>query len=394
MKIVVVVSFLLTLMSLVACQDKPKGYVIEGTLEGAPKNGWVYLTDQSLPIVCYDSVQLKDGYFKFEGKVETPELRYITYFKDPAQRIYGWQNILMVPVYVENSKIRVSLPFSEMPRRMMTCPVLPDNLKVEGSFSHDLFVSYKKQVDPLIIEGDNFNDLYVNAYYDKKGTKEDVMRGVKGMDEIGKRIYEIGVEFIRQHPDSPVALFIGRGLNVRDYGREEAKKIAALFPDSLKVTPEGEMTMKALLEQPLYVGDVLPDFEVLNTDLQKVRLSELVKKGHYMLVELWASWCNPCRADIPHLKEAYQRYHGDGFEMISVSIDDDTKAWEKAVNDEKMEWTQVCGANGMRFDKECMKLFGINAIPACVFVDKEGRVLSLEARGGWLDQILVDLFGR
>lgn len=130
----------------------------------------------------------------------------------------------------------------------------------------------------------------------------------------------------------------------------------------------------------------------MNLDLQKVKLSELLKKGHYTLVEFWASWCSPCRGDIPHLKKTYERYHGDGFGMISVSIDDDTDAWKNAVKDEKMEWTQVCGANGKQFDKECMRLFGFEGVPSCVLVDKEGRVLSLEARGAWLDSYLEEFY--
>ena len=154
----------------------------------------------------------------------------------------------------------------------------------------------------------------------------------------------------------------------------------------------GQRAMKVLLEQPLYVGDMLPDFDVLNVDLQTVKLSTLLKKGHYTLVELWASWCGPCRADIPHLKETYQRYHEKGFEMVSISIDDDMEAWQKAVKEEGMPWTQICGANGNGYKKECMKLFGVNGVPSCVLIDKEGRVISTNARGGWLNEKLATLF--
>ena len=81
----------------------------------------------------------------------------------------------------------------------------------------------------------------------------------------------------------------------------------------------------------------------MTTGLKKVKLSGILRKGHYTLVELWASWCGPCRADIPHLKETYERYHGKGFDMVSISIDDDTDAWLKAVKEEGMAWTGLRG---------------------------------------------------
>ena len=212
------------------------------------------------------------------------------------------------------------------------------------------------------------------------------------MDAVRDSIFYTGVGFIRRHISSPVAVYVAKGLNVRAHERRVAREVAGLFPEEFRKTPEGQKLEKAVLGQPLYVGDVLPDFEVLTTGLKKVKLSGILRKCHYTLVELWASWCGPCRADIPHLKETYERYHGKGFDMVSISIDDDTDAWLKAVKEEGMAWTQVCGANGKSYDKECMKLFGTNGVPSCVLVDAEGRVVSTNARGGWLNEKLAKLF--
>ena len=76
------------LLSLVGCQSKPEGFVIKGEFQGAPENEWVYLMNTG-QTMYYDSVQLKKGRFEFKGKVDYPELRCITYFNDPSQRIYG-----------------------------------------------------------------------------------------------------------------------------------------------------------------------------------------------------------------------------------------------------------------------------------------------------------------
>lgn len=392
MKSVVVISFLLALLSVVACQSKPDGYVIKGSIEGAPENAWIYMTGEFwAPMHYYDSVQIKNGRFEFKGKVDVPELRYITYFKNPSQRVYGWKDITMIPLYLENSEIRFSVPYEDMPSKLDR-NIIPGNLRIEGSHTHDLFTSYRKQVNPFALKYDSLRTIYADIYYNKKGVKEEMIRSMEGMLAIDDSIYNIGMEFIQQNPGSPVALYVAQRMDVKAYGREYAKEVAALFPDSVKITPKGQEAMKALLEQPVYVGDMLPDFEVLNTELQKMKLSEILKKGHYTLIDLWASWCGPCRAEIPNLKESYKRYHEDGFEIISVSIDDDMDVWKRAVSEEKMAWTQVCGANGKKFGKECMKLFGFESIPSCVLVNPEGRIVNLDARGAWLDMYLEDFY--
>ena len=384
-----VIIILCCLWMFVACQNKPEGYILKGALEGAPDGDWVFLTDMGQK-VYHDSVQLKNGQFEFKGKVEYPELRCVTYFKDPSQRVYGWKNILVIPVYVENSEIRITLPFAEMPSK--SDKALPGNLRVEGSSVHDLYAAYKVMEAPLLVREDSLFDAYRSLYYYKTGTEEDVFRCVREMDATRDRLFNVGVEFIRHHPASPVALYVARQLKVRSYTREKAEAVAALFPDDIKTTSDGRETMKALLERPLYVGDILPDFDVLTTDLKTVKLSGLLTKGHYTLVELWASWCGPCRADIPHLKETYQRYHPEGFELISISIDDDRQAWLEAVEQENMPWMQVCGANGVSYDKECMELFGTSGVPSCVLIDGEGKVLSTNARGGWLNEKLTSIY--
>ena len=295
-----------------------------------------------------------------------------------------------LPIYVENSTIRVSLPFAELPSKLEK--KVPENLRVEGSYAHDLYAKYKERVTPFVVKNDSLFDAYRRAYYYKKGTEDDVFRCVRGMDAMRDSVFAVGVEFIRQHQESPVALYVAKNLRVRAYDREKAKEVVGFLPENVKATPMGQQAMKALLEQPLYVGDVLPDFDVLDVDLKTVKLSTLLQKGHYTLVELWASWCGPCRADIPHLKETYQCYHEKGFEMVSISIDDDMDAWLKAVKEEGMPWTQVCGANGKGYKKECMDLFGVSGVPSCVLIDKEGRVISTNARGGWLNEKLAALF--
>ena len=270
MKLFIIIAGLLMLG---ACTGKTEGFVLKGELEGAPDDHWVFLTNTG-QTHYYDSTRLKNGRFEFKGKVDSPELRCITYFKDPSQRIYGWDKIMELPIYVENSTIRVSLPFAGLPSKLEK--KVPGNLRVEGSHAHDLYAKYKERVTPFVVKDDSLFDAYRRAYYYKKGTEDDVFRCVRGMDAMRDCVFAVGVEFIRQHQESPVALYVAKNLRVRAYDRDKAKEVVGFLPENVKATPMGQQAMKALLEQPLYVGDVLPDFDVLDTDSKVVNA---IKKG-------------------------------------------------------------------------------------------------------------------
>jgi thiol-disulfide isomerase/thioredoxin len=134
-------------------------------------------------------------------------------------------------------------------------------------------------------------------------------------------------------------------------------------------------------------GKKAPDFAF--PDVNGKKWSPKDFKGKYLIVDFWASWCGPCRQEIPHLKEVYKKYQSKGLEILAVSVDAKENDWKKAMNEEKMAWPQV----NAKESKDVMASYLFSGIPYLVVVDKEGNIIEKNLRGESLDKKLKEIFG-
>ncbi|MCP4459282.1 MAG: TlpA family protein disulfide reductase [Cytophagales bacterium] len=138
----------------------------------------------------------------------------------------------------------------------------------------------------------------------------------------------------------------------------------------------------------LAVGQMAPDFALPDPDGVDISLLEL--RGKYVLLDFWASWCKPCRAENPNVVRMYEKYHGDQFEILGVSLDRNKEAWIKAISDDGLEWMHVSDLK--HFNSAAAALYNVNAIPATFLVDPEGRIVGKNLRGSSLETKLEELF--
>ena len=139
------------------------------------------------------------------------------------------------------------------------------------------------------------------------------------------------------------------------------------------------------------VGYIAPDFTLPDsTGTKKYTLSKI--KRSYLLVDFWASWCGPCKGEIPFMKTAYERFHKKGFEILSVSLDDKKDNWLNALRYFQMPWPQVSDVKGFR--SVVNDLYPIPSIPKTLLLDPEGKIVATDLRGPALDQKLEELLGK
>lgn len=143
------------------------------------------------------------------------------------------------------------------------------------------------------------------------------------------------------------------------------------YPDNAFVLDFHENLRKSMV---LREGSTITDIVLADENGKMYNLESL--RGKVVLVDFWASWCRPCRMEIPNFKKMYDAYHQAGFEIYSVSVDNDVMAWKKALSQEQMPWTNV------RDDKKIYSnMFNVSSIPFTILIDKEGKIVAKGLRG-------------
>jgi peroxiredoxin len=132
------------------------------------------------------------------------------------------------------------------------------------------------------------------------------------------------------------------------------------------------------------------DFMQNDTTGKAVKLSDF--RGQYVLVDFWASWCKPCRAENPNLLAAYKKFKDKNFTILGVSLDEERsrRAWLGAVQKDSLPWTQVSDLQG--FKSKAAEMYGVTAIPSNFLIDPSGKIIARNLRGEELEKKLETLF--
>ena len=182
---------------------------------------------------------------------------------------------------------------------------------------------------------------------------------------IKEAMYELGYEGLKEALDPTAAYYNNPDL-------EKPKQLLASFEKRKPGTMFHELTMKDMEDR-------------------EVKLSQWAGKGNYVLVDFWASWCGPCRQEMPNVIQNYERYHAKGFEIVGVSFDQKKDAWVAAVQQIGMRWPQMSDLKGWQC--AASDIYGVRSIPASVLLDPQGKIIAIDLRGKALGEKLKEIYG-
>ncbi|OFX81138.1 MAG: hypothetical protein A2X20_06530 [Bacteroidetes bacterium GWE2_40_15] len=143
------------------------------------------------------------------------------------------------------------------------------------------------------------------------------------------------------------------------------------------------------MAESVSIGKTFKDFILTDVNGKEVKLSSCLKKGEYLLLDFWASWCGPCRAENPNVLRIYNRFYGKGFNVVAVSLDESKDAWMNAIKKDNMPWLQLSDLKGWK--SEVVAAYGVTGIPVSFLIDDTGKIIATNLRDEALEKRLEEL---
>ena len=325
------------LVALYSCSPKPNTCVIEGQLSGG--NG-------ELVIYPYQEVH---------SRKEADSLSYKTKIVDGKFKIETDTEIALRRMYFKLKDRNLSYTLFSEPG-IINLTEKNNHITTEGSEKN---TEYQVLLEKLDYE------QYKKLKYKKKLNQEQT----KIIENYDKQLWEIVKNNSTSIPLSQLFYdkYWGSDLAMLE------KVIDSFSPEIYGSYYLANLIKRRDTEKKTAVGQTAPNFSL--TALKGDKISIPKYQGKYVLIDFWASWCGPCRKEIPNLKKVYEAFHKKGLEIVSISTDNKEDAWLKAVNDEKMPWAQA------RDTKLVSKQYNVTAIPHILLISPEGKILAKQMHG-------------
>ena len=371
----IIFILLLTLPALTKAQES---FTITGKvgIDNAPAKAFLLYRDVKRIVI--DSTPVVNGHFKFTGSLQEPTSARLILDHKGVGYAKTAMSADMNMIFLHKGNIQIQSPDS------LKRAVFP------GSAMNTEYLKYQKTLEAVNSERQQHYSAYQNASPQQRQDSSFLKAYTQKNNELDKRYRELQLAHVKANPDSYISLSLLKEAAVAII---DVPTISPLFDglsERIRLSSYGK-EFKAEIEKrrALSIGQLAPDFTQNDQYDHPVKLSSF--KGKYVLIDFWASWCKPCRAENPALVKAYQQFKDKNFTIISVSLDRPGRKedWLKAIETDGLSWTHV---SDLQFwDNAVAKLYGIRSVPQNFLLDQTGKIIAQDLRGEDLTNKLAQI---
>lgn len=359
------------ILVLAACAGGSNKYMVTGEAEGLADGTMVYLCSivDGVSLEHVDSVAANGGRFKFAGETDTCDVGVINFDLNGQD--------VNCTFFLEPGKIRIGHD--------------GQNQHVSGTATNDGFQAFIDKMNEI--------DRIASDIDSRMRKAESEGRNLESyqdeMHDLQDSYMKLCFNSIKDNADNLFGyqqLLDCYSMFEPDELDELIKTVEPHFKNSQTIA---HLRQIVDIQLKTSVGSQYQDFAakiMKGEGLDDVRLSDYVGKYKVVLLDFWASWCGPCINEIPHLKDAYAKYKSEGFEIVSVSVDEDQTAWREAVRDNSLPWAQLIDTEASTSPESPASLYAINTIPASFLIDSDGTIIAHNLRGAEYIEVLSDIF--
>lgn len=369
-----IVFILTTALLAIACNEVAENeYSLSGSANGIENGKKVFIEVQSeTGVTVIDTGVVENGKFELKGQITERDLGFI--------RIEN-ENI-SVPFIIENGKINVTIVVDSM-----------QNNKIGGTPNNDKFQEFNEKTLVVVKKKNKFeinNMARMNAAKKSRDTatvKMIMMEYNSFQDEMNV----ISKKFIKDNPDAYLSVLLLENFLMRQYlTADEIKSYFEGLSDDLKKSKSGKKIQEVLTSlTTVVVGKLAPDFSGPTPDGKKISLKQSL--GKVTIIDFWASWCGPCRAENPNVVALYNEYHSKGLNIIGVSLDKDAAKWKEAIAKDGLLWPHI--SHLQQWEEPIAKQYNVQSIPATFILDEKGNIVAKDLRGDALKAKVKELLG-
>lgn len=337
------------------------GYQVNGKIEGVPDGPLLLMTFEQNRPDTLGLVNTYGGNFQFTGKVNGLITAYIM-----TTDMKG-----VIPFMLENTAYTVSIGRA--------------GIEIKGGEAQEIYNQFDAINTMVSQEERKLKEAFTVAQQEGNNMRMQALQG-----QFGKILDNAEKEekiLLEKYADTYVAAYV-ISLQMKQLDFETLKAKYNVLGESAKASVPGR-AIAALIERQeiVEVGHVAPDFVLQTPQGDTITLEQV--KGKVKLIDFWASWCGPCRQEMPNLIKIYQKYHPTGFEIISISLDDDRQKWVRAIGEDGNTWLNGSDLKGQYSD--VAREYFVRNIPHTLLLDENNVIIAKDLRGDALRKKVAEL---